>query len=93
MLRAIIFSAVQFLITKPITTYIPGNINSRNMPAGLKQKTAKIILKKWTAGSTVLAVNLLRGTLSVHKLEDIEWKFGVTAANSELEHVRTHSKC
>ena len=55
---------------------------------GLKQAPAKAILKKWTAGSSKLAMNLLRGTLSVHKLEDIEWKFGVTAANSELEHVR-----
>ena len=29
----------------------------------------------------------------MHKLEDIEWKFGVTAANSELEHVRSPNLC
>ena len=64
-------------------------MNDQNrLSIGLKQAPAKAILKKWTAGSSKLAINLLRGTLSVHKLEDIEWKFGVTAANSELEHVR-----
>ncbi|KAM3921800.1 COMM domain-containing protein 7 [Leptodactylus fuscus] len=56
---------------------------------GLDEEKAKLFADKWNSDAAVLKRLAVGRTLSINQLVDMEWKFGVTAASSELEKAGT----
>merc|ERR1712065_79164 len=54
---------------------------------GLSKEHIVIIAKLWKSASGALASAAIAETLQGETLVDMEWRFGVTAANSEFENV------
>ncbi|XP_052780013.1 COMM domain-containing protein 7-like [Mya arenaria] len=54
---------------------------------GLSEGKASYFVDQWRANLVGLSRSALRQTLMVNQLVDMEWKFGVTAASSELDKV------
>lgn len=46
-------------------------------------------MARWGARFGSLQASMVASTLQVHKLVDMEWKFGVTAATDEMETIGT----
>lgn len=56
---------------------------------GVNKKTADIVTSSWSKEYGYIKASMLASTLQVHKLVDMEWKFGVTAATDEMDRVGT----
>ncbi len=56
---------------------------------GVNKKTADLVTSSWSKEYGYIKVSMLASALKVHKLVDMEWKFGVTAATNEMEKVGT----
>ncbi|XP_075702193.1 COMM domain-containing protein 7 isoform X2 [Rhinoderma darwinii] len=56
---------------------------------GLDEEKAVLFADKWRSDAAVLTRLAVGRTLSINQLVDMEWKFGVTAASSELEKAGT----
>ncbi|KAM4030439.1 COMM domain-containing protein 7 [Anomaloglossus baeobatrachus] len=56
---------------------------------GLDEEKAQIFANEWSSDAPVLARLAVGRMLSINQLVDMEWKFGVTAASSELEKAGT----
>ncbi|CAN2391482.1 NF-kappaB binding, partial [Pristimantis euphronides] len=56
---------------------------------GLDEEKARLFADKWSSDAAVLTRLAVGRTLSINQLVDMEWKFGVTAASSELEKAGT----
>ncbi|XP_056403499.1 COMM domain-containing protein 7 [Hyla sarda] len=56
---------------------------------GLDEEKARLFADKWRSDAAVLTRLAVGRTLSINQLMDMEWKFGVTAASSELEKAGT----
>ncbi|XP_075032613.1 COMM domain-containing protein 7 isoform X2 [Mixophyes fleayi] len=52
---------------------------------GLDEEKAGCFADEWSCDAAVLTRLAVGRTLSINQLVDMEWKFGVTAASSELE--------
>ncbi|XP_073537125.1 COMM domain-containing protein 7 isoform X2 [Phyllobates terribilis] len=56
---------------------------------GLDEEKAGIFAKEWSSDAPALTRLAVGRTLSINQLVDMEWKFGVMAASSELEKAGT----
>ncbi|XP_069607076.1 COMM domain-containing protein 7 isoform X2 [Ranitomeya imitator] len=56
---------------------------------GLDEEKARIFAKEWSSDAPALMRLAVGRTLGINQLVDMEWKFGVTAASSELEKAGT----
>ena len=56
---------------------------------GVDKKKADIVTSSWSKEYSYIKTSMLASTLQVHKLVDMEWKFGVTSATDEMERVGT----
>ncbi|XP_040837580.1 COMM domain-containing protein 7 isoform X2 [Ochotona curzoniae] len=54
---------------------------------GLSEEKATYFSEKWKQNAPTLARRAVGQTLTINQLVDMEWKFGVTSGNSELEKV------
>ncbi|XP_013786500.1 COMM domain-containing protein 7-like [Limulus polyphemus] len=54
---------------------------------GLSEDKAEHLSKKWESDYSALVQTSLNQIISVNQLIDMEWKFGVTAASSEINQV------
>eukprot|EP01094_Clydonella_sp_ATCC50884_P029307 TRINITY_DN9132_c0_g1_i1.p1 TRINITY_DN9132_c0_g1~~TRINITY_DN9132_c0_g1_i1.p1 ORF type:complete len:201 (-),score=80.93 TRINITY_DN9132_c0_g1_i1:74-676(-) len=54
---------------------------------GLSKEKAIVIVRAWKAESASLSKSTIQQTLTVNEVIDMEWRFGVTAANEELNSV------
>ncbi|MCF8884128.1 hypothetical protein L5849_15660, partial [Erythrobacter sp. SN021] len=54
---------------------------------GLAEDKAAAFQQKWEANQVNMSKGVLATTLMVNQLIDMDWKFGVTAASSELNKV------
>lgn len=65
--------------------------NFENAPhfyfADLESERASLICEKWTANYVAICRSMVGQTFMINQLVDMEWKFGVTAASSELKKV------
>ena len=56
---------------------------------GVDKEKAEIVTSSWSKEYGYIKASMLASTLQVHKLVDMEWKFGVTSATDEMERVGT----
>ena len=56
---------------------------------GVDKEKADIVTSSWSKEYGYIKASMLASTLQVHKLVDMEWKFGVTSATDEMERVGT----
>lgn len=56
---------------------------------GLDHDKGSYFISKWEANNSTLVALAMAKVLSVNQLVDLEWKFGVTAASSEMDRVGT----
>ncbi|XP_072270346.1 COMM domain-containing protein 7 [Pyxicephalus adspersus] len=66
------------------------NLKSEELKAdlivlGLHEEKAAYFADEWSHNAATLSGLAVSRTLSINQLVDMEWKFGVTAASSELE--------
>lgn len=54
---------------------------------GFSEEAVNVLLKAWKDGRSELGNAALSQTLRVNQLLDMQWRFGVTAANSEIRHL------
>ena len=65
----------------------PAHVASDLAAVGLKAGAAAIVSQQWAASVSGLAAAVATQALSVDRLVDMEWRFGVTASTSELKSV------
>ncbi|XP_040293666.1 COMM domain-containing protein 7 [Bufo bufo] len=65
------------------------DLQSDLVALGLDEEKGRIFADKWSSDVAVLTRLAVGRTLSINQLVDMEWKFGVTAASSELEKAGT----
>ncbi len=70
-----------------IYAYIYAYTHRIQYNAGLAEGKAAAVASQWNKYLSSLSRSMVDQTFSVNKLEDLEWRFGVTAASSELEQV------
>ncbi|XP_066444251.1 COMM domain-containing protein 7 [Eleutherodactylus coqui] len=63
----------------------PEDLQADLVVLGLDEDKARLFADKWSGDAAVLTRLAVGRTLSINQLVDMEWKFGVTAASSELE--------
>jgi len=73
-------------------TAIRGNLSPTYLLADLKQfgladEKATLIAQMWKSSLANIKRTAVGNTLTVNQLVDLEWKFGVTAANTDLSKV------
>ena len=54
---------------------------------GLQNDRAALICEKWNANYAAICRSMVGQTFMINQLVDMEWKFGVTAASSEIKKV------
>lgn len=54
---------------------------------GFGEELVLLLLKRWKEGRSDAGHAALAQTLRVNQLLDMQWRFGVTAANSEIRHL------
>eukprot|EP00794_Sanderia_malayensis_P017465 gene17465-19212_t len=54
---------------------------------GLQPEKAGLISEKWTSNYLAICRSMVGQTFMINQLLDMEWKFGVTAASSEMKKV------
>lgn len=67
----------------------PEDVHKDLIALGLSEDNAVVVAKIYKKAFATLSGSLIDNTFKVNKLVDIEWKFGVTAATSELSDVGT----
>ncbi|XP_073436810.1 COMM domain-containing protein 7 isoform X1 [Dendrobates tinctorius] len=65
------------------------DLQSDLLVLGLDEEKARLFAKEWSSDAPALTRLAVGRTLSINQLVDMEWKFGVTAASSELEKAGT----
>lgn len=65
----------------------PAQVKEDLINLGLSESKGQYFAEQWKANLIVLSRSALGQTLMVNQLVDMEWKFGVTAASSELDKV------
>ncbi|KAI0216306.1 COMM domain-containing protein 7 [Lamellibrachia satsuma] len=65
----------------------PEQVKEDLLKLGLSEENAAHFTEKWSQHQTMASRQALQHTLVVNQLADMEWKFGVTAASSELNKV------
>eukprot|EP00823_Brevimastigomonas_motovehiculus_P007421 TRINITY_DN6465_c0_g1_i1.p1 TRINITY_DN6465_c0_g1~~TRINITY_DN6465_c0_g1_i1.p1 ORF type:complete len:205 (-),score=33.59 TRINITY_DN6465_c0_g1_i1:120-734(-) len=62
-------------------------VNEDLISLGLSTENAASLSEKWKKNFAALSTSIAAKTLTVNELVDLEWKFGVTASNSETKEV------
>lgn len=57
------------------------------LTVGFSESQAKALMKAYRAGRMEAGQAALTQTLRVNQLLDMQWRFGVTAANNEIRHL------
>eukprot|EP00456_Euglypha_rotunda_P002345 TRINITY_DN10450_c0_g1_i11.p1 TRINITY_DN10450_c0_g1~~TRINITY_DN10450_c0_g1_i11.p1 ORF type:complete len:160 (-),score=20.02 TRINITY_DN10450_c0_g1_i11:127-606(-) len=65
----------------------PSHVKDDLVLLGLDEPKAEILAEKWKEQYTALNQSMVAKTFKVNELVDLDWKFGVTAASSELNKV------
>jgi len=65
----------------------PSQVRDDLAAVGLKAEAAALVSAQWQASGSGLAAAVTAQALSVDRLVDMEWRFGVTASTSELKSV------
>lgn len=80
-LRGVLF----FFATALKKNLAPDAVSSDVEGLGLSKEKASIVSDAWKAAFAGLSMEMMRKTLTVNKLLDMQWKFGVTAGSSEVD--------
>jgi hypothetical protein len=65
----------------------PAHVEEDLTALGLEAEKATLLNEQWKSAFVALNAAMVKQTLSVDELVDMEWKFGVTASNDELGNV------
>eukprot|EP00057_Strongylocentrotus_purpuratus_P025879 XP_011680353.1 PREDICTED: COMM domain-containing protein 7 isoform X4 [Strongylocentrotus purpuratus] len=65
----------------------PSDLKEDFVNLGLSEEKAGYVSNEWKCNLVGLSRSAVGQTLTVNQLVDMEWKFGVTAASSELQQV------
>ena len=83
-LKNLVSSALFFFQGAIRANLTPSMVKEDLTNCGISEENANVIAGLWKAYFVSLSRAVIGSTLMVNQLVDMEWKFGVTAANSEL---------
>ncbi|XP_033646869.1 COMM domain-containing protein 7-like isoform X2 [Asterias rubens] len=86
-LRNIVRSLITILNNAVKRNMTPSQLNEDLVNLGLSEEKSSYLSDQWKSNLLGLSRTAVGQTLMVNQLMDMEWKFGVTAASSELQQV------
>lgn len=86
-LKSIVRSLLSLLKAAGSRGVTAKNINQDLLELGLQEEKANLICERWTANYVAICRSMVGQTFMINQLVDMEWKFGVTAASSEIKKV------
>jgi hypothetical protein len=86
-LRGIIKGILSFFARALQRNLTPEQVIEDLQALGLGDEQAAVLRVQWEASYQALSNAMIRHTLKVHELLDMQWKFGVSAASDELQSV------
>lgn len=88
-LKNVVTSLLYFFKGSIRSNLTPGMLSEDLLNFGIKEERASVISTIWKEKFVSLSKTVIGSTLMVNQLVDMDWKFGITAANSDTGKVGT----